>query len=100
VGAVAEAPPATAKEIPAAPSTGKLVFVRFRLEGCFACAMVTPLGEYALVKRENPNLVPSRSCKWGDHRPYSLGARKSKRPQSRAEASWETCSPVGSKFRL
>ena len=43
VGAVAaDAPPATAKEIPAAPSTGNLVFVRFRLEGCFACAIVTP----------------------------------------------------------
>jgi hypothetical protein len=39
VGAVAEAPPATAKETPAAPNTGKLVFARFRLEGCF-CAMV------------------------------------------------------------
>jgi hypothetical protein len=40
VGAVAaDAPPATTNEIPA-PRTGKLVFMRFRLEGCFACAMV------------------------------------------------------------
>jgi hypothetical protein len=48
VGAVAaDAPPATTNEIPA-PRTGKLVFMRFRLEGCFACGMVTPLGEDAL----------------------------------------------------
>jgi hypothetical protein len=55
VGAVAEAPPATAKVTPATPNTGKLVFARFRLEGCFACAMVEPSLD-AL-----PQAIPSRS---------------------------------------
>ncbi len=41
VGTVADAPPAMARENPAAPST-KAAFPRFRLEPRFACAMVEP----------------------------------------------------------
>jgi hypothetical protein len=58
VGAVAEAPPTTAKETPAAPNTGKLVFARFRLEGCFACAMVEVSLSRFNRKRENLILCP------------------------------------------
>ena len=40
VGATAaDAPPAIAKDTPAAPHTGKAVLERFRLEACFARAM-------------------------------------------------------------
>jgi hypothetical protein len=43
VGAVAaDAPPAIAKDIPAAPHTGKAIFGRFRFEACFARAIVEP----------------------------------------------------------
>jgi hypothetical protein len=41
VGATAaDAPPAIAKVIPAAPHTGKAIFGRFRFEACFARAIV------------------------------------------------------------
>ena len=61
MGAVADAPPATAKETPAAPNTGKLVFARFRLEGCFACVMKehSCREKMLLFKRGEPDLVPS-----------------------------------------
>jgi hypothetical protein len=36
----ADAPPAIAKDIPAAPHTGNAGFERFRFEVCFARAMV------------------------------------------------------------
>jgi hypothetical protein len=39
-GAVADAPPAIAKDTPAAPNTGKDFRTRFRFEVCFACAIV------------------------------------------------------------
>ena len=42
VGAVADAPPAIAKDTPATPNTGKVVLRRFRFEACFACAIVEP----------------------------------------------------------
>ncbi len=52
VGATAaDAPPAIAKDIPAAPHAGKAIFGRFRFDACFARAIVelpvipTPLGE-------------------------------------------------------
>jgi hypothetical protein len=41
VGATpADAPPAIAKDIPAAPHTGKVALERLRFEACFARAMV------------------------------------------------------------
>jgi hypothetical protein len=44
-GAFADAPPAIAKETPAAAHTGKAVFERFRLKPCFcfAFAIAEPL---------------------------------------------------------
>jgi hypothetical protein len=43
VGATAaDAPPAIAKDIPAAPHAGKAVFRRFCFEACFARAIVEP----------------------------------------------------------
>src|SRR6266849_1797843 len=40
--AAADAPPAIAKDTPAAPNTGMAVFRRFRFEACFACAIAEP----------------------------------------------------------
>jgi hypothetical protein len=43
VGAIAaDAPPAIAKDIPAAPQTGKAFCRRFRFEVCFARAILHP----------------------------------------------------------
>ena len=42
-GAFADAPPAIAKETPAAAHKGKAVFERFRLKPCFAFAVAEPL---------------------------------------------------------
>ena len=39
---VADAPPAIAKDIPAAPHTGRALLERFRFETCFARAMAEP----------------------------------------------------------
>ena len=42
VGAFADAPPAIARDTPAAPNAGKPLRPRFRLEGCFVRAIVKP----------------------------------------------------------
>jgi hypothetical protein len=42
-GAFADAPPAIAKETPAAAHKGRAVFERFRLKPCFAFAIAEPL---------------------------------------------------------
>ena len=52
VGAVADVPPAIAKDIPAAPNTGKVILRRFRFETRFVRAIVEPL----LYLRANPRL--------------------------------------------
>jgi hypothetical protein len=39
---MAEAPPASARDTPAAPITGKAIFRRFRFAAFFACAIVEP----------------------------------------------------------
>src|SRR5262245_51871528 len=53
----ADAPPVSARETPAAPTAGKEIFRRFRLELCFACAMVEPSCTYRWCL---PTLVPPR----------------------------------------
>ena len=45
VGAFAAAPPAIAKDTPAAPNAGKPIRRRFRLETCFVRAIVKPPGQ-------------------------------------------------------
>jgi hypothetical protein len=42
VATAAEAPPVIAKDIPAAPNTGKVVLRPFRFEACFRRAMAEP----------------------------------------------------------
>jgi hypothetical protein len=47
-GMVADAPPVMAKETPATLISGNAVFPRFRLEACFAFAIVKPPGRGTL----------------------------------------------------
>ena len=79
VGAVADAPPAIAKDTPATPNAGKDFRRRFRFEACFACAILEisyvcekMLNEWNRTRSTNPfvnadynMLVPQ----WRRHRP-------------------------------
>jgi len=45
----ADAPPASDKDTPTTPNTGKASFVRFRFEACFTCGIVE--SSHAFVQR-------------------------------------------------
>ena len=61
VGAVAYAPPATAKDTPVAPNTGKAILRRFRFEARFACAMLSPFISKELTRHDRQGCVQSQS---------------------------------------
>jgi hypothetical protein len=74
----ADAPPVSARETPATPTAGKEIFRRFRLELCFACAMVEPSCTFWWCL---PPLVPPRYSVHRVERQYlsgNLSSRKSK----------------------
>src|SRR5262245_59576777 len=89
----ADAPPVSARETPAAPTAGKEIFRRFRLELRFACDMVEPSCTSRLCSPP-----PSASKVLGASRKAGVSVKKFK--LSNKQTSAEAINDRGKRFLL